>query len=120
MLTFVDNLQFRTVNNEFQTKLRKDVNRINQSNNIFVHADKTRNIYQMTPDSYDKLLLDNITQKYKTAEQKLTNEINSELNSIADTLDISDRIDPTANKPVFLTLKDRKENFKNSPKARDS
>ena len=63
MLNIVDNLKFRQVKNEFQSKLDKDVRDINASNRVFVHADKTRNIYQMKVDDYRKTLQDNITTK---------------------------------------------------------
>ena len=61
MLNIVDNFDFRQVKNEFQSKLDKDVRDINASNRVFVHADKTRNIYQMKVDDYRKTLQDNIT-----------------------------------------------------------
>ena len=71
-----------------------------------------------TPENYDKVLTNNITQKYKLADTKVTDEIEEEFNAIAETLDISERIDTTTNRPAFITLKDHKDNFKNNPKAR--
>ena len=72
----------------------------------------------MEPNEYEKLLKDNITQKYKIASPDTLGEINNEFNIIADALEISERIENTTPKSAFLTLKDHKENFSTNPKAR--
>ena len=56
---------------DFQSKLKEDLNKINSSKEIFVDADKTRNMYNMDPEAYDKLLTNNITQKYKKGNLNL-------------------------------------------------
>ena len=85
---------------------------------VFVHADKTRNVYLMSPHDYEKLLNENITNKYKTAPNAVINDIAEECESIAEQLDISDRVDCTTTKPAFVTLKDHKENFRSKPQVR--
>ena len=59
LLSIVDGLEFRKTGNKFQKKLSEDVKRINGSNKVLVHADKTRNIYLMSPREYEKLLNEN-------------------------------------------------------------
>ena len=76
--------------------------RINGSDKVFVHADKTRNVYLMSPHDYEKLLNENITNKYKTAPNTVINDIAEECESIAEQLDISDRVDCTTTKPAFF------------------
>ena len=56
----VENIEFRKVNNEFQSTLKDDAKKINSSAEIYVAADKSRNVYKMKPKDYDKLLTDNI------------------------------------------------------------
>ena len=104
-------VEFRQVNCQFQSTLSEDVKRINSSNKLLVEADKTRNMYEMKPDTYRKLLQDNITQKYKTADTDTVKDIETEFNNIAERLNISERINKTAHKPAFISLKDHKENF---------
>jgi hypothetical protein len=72
----------------------------------------------MDHDKYKKLLTDNITQKYKTANPSTVDDINNDFDVIADALNISERINKTATKQAFVTLKDHKENFQNNPKCR--
>ena len=50
------------------------------SKNIIAFADKTNNFYELEPDRYKKLLLENITKDYKKADNKTIEEINDEAN----------------------------------------
>lgn len=111
LLNMVENIEFRQVKSDFQAKLKEDLNKINSSNKMFVEADKTRNMYQVDTQTYNKLMADNITKNYKAANIKTVDEIESEFNNIADELNIGDRINPTERKHAFISLKDHKENF---------
>ena len=59
--------QFINQKNTFQQKLKTDINEIKNSTKnppkIFVFADKTSNIYKMTPQEHKKLLKENVTKK---------------------------------------------------------
>ena len=81
---------------------------------MFVKANKTRNMYQVDTQTYNKLMGDNITKNYKTANAKTVDEIESELNSIADGLNIGDRINPTEHRHAFVSLKDHKKKINTS------
>lgn len=118
LLHMVENIQFRNCNDPFQSKLRRDLKTINSSNEILVSADKTRNIYKMSTDNYRKLLNENITQKYKRADDRTVTNINNKLITIAKELQIDDRISPMEEKQAFITLKDHKDNFNNNPTCR--
>ena len=76
---------------------------------------KTRNIYEMKPAAYSKLLTENVTNIYKHAEEGTVNAINDELMQLVSELDISGRVDRKSKNPAFITLKDRKPNFENHP-----
>ena len=49
-------IKFKTTKNNFQLKLKEDVNKIRKSKNVFVFADKTNNLYEMTYEKYQELL----------------------------------------------------------------
>ena len=111
----VENIEFQKVDNQFQSQL-KSVLDSNTSDKVFVKADKTRNIYKMECNPYDKLLTENITQKYKRAKDEFVDEIDAQSNRISDKLGIGDRINKTAECKSFITLKDHKGNFEGNAK----
>ena len=59
-------IQFTTHLNEFQKQLHWDVKEITNSTYVFVSAEKNPNIDHVTGDECRKLLIDNITNSYKT------------------------------------------------------
>lgn len=111
LLKMVETIQFRKTTNEFQQRLRKDVERIRQSKDVIVPADKTRNLYAVRKDQYEKLLQNNITKNYKTAEPQTYIDINREAQGVAQDLELSDRIECMAKRGAYITLKDHKNNF---------
>ena len=50
LLEMLENIKFRHVSNSFQSKLRKDIKKINSSTKAIIFADKTRNLYEMEKD----------------------------------------------------------------------
>ena len=46
VLKIIENMKFRDTKNNFQETLASDLKKINTSENMFVFADKTRNIYE--------------------------------------------------------------------------
>ena len=85
---------------------------------VFTFADKSRNIYQLEKQQYEKLLRENITSKYKLAPVDSVSNINRELKLIASRLGIGDRLETMNKTNAFITLKDHKENFENNHKCR--
>ena len=65
LLSMIKTVKFRKVNDSFQSRLKADINKINNSSNVFVFADKTSNVYEMKPDDYKKILKENITKTYQ-------------------------------------------------------
>ena len=117
MVKLIGNIQFRKPSDSFQRSLQKDAEYIRGSQDIFVPAEKTKNIYRMGRVQYEQLLQDNITRHYKTAEEDAYDKINKEVEIIANRLDIADRVDVMARRKSFITLKDHKENFENTVNA---
>lgn len=113
LLGIVQNVKFRSVHNPFQSTLKYQYIYIS-TDQLLVHAHKTRNLYKMNIAKYNKLLTENITHKYKTADDTTARNIETEFYDIANELDIGDRIDGTTQEPAFITLKNHKENFENN------
>ena len=95
-----------------------DIAKIKSSNNLFVFADKTRNIYELDKPSYQKLYTENITKTYKKSDITQYNSINTEAKIIAENLGIDDRLERLAMNAAFITIKDHKDNFVNNSQCR--
>ena len=67
----ISNVQFRRVKNDFQNRLKNDIRSVKSSKEVYVFADKTRNIYEMENAHYEKLLTDNTTKTYKQSNNNL-------------------------------------------------
>ena len=112
MLKMVQNVRFRgSGSDDFQKTLRKDAQRIRRSNDVFVPADKSRNLYKVKREQYEKLLQENVTKHYKVAPENSFDDVNVEAKSIAKDLGIAGRVETMARKRAFITFKDHKENF---------
>ena len=118
LLKLIESVKFRPVNTTFQKKLNRDAKRIKNEKNILVPADKTNNYYTVTPQQYKKLMKDNVTAAYTRSDKHVMDKINQEAQTIANTLELADRIDVIAEKAAYITLKDHKDNFRNNPTCR--
>ena len=72
----------------------------------------------MEATKYNQLPHDNITKTYKKAEYNQLNKIDVKAKRITEKLRIDDRVETTATKEAFITLKDHKDNFENKPTCR--
>ena len=90
----VENVKFDRNKNKskFQTQLHNELKEVKKSKNLIIPADKTSNMYEVTPERYNKLMKDNITKQYKKANKKVVENINKEAKKITKKLDISDRV----------------------------
>ena len=93
LMMMIKNIQFKNINNDFQTKLRNDISDIQKSEKVLMPADKSRNIYKVERADCKKLLHDNITRTYKKSDQRKINNINKDAKKIALVLDLEDRIE---------------------------
>ena len=92
--------------------------RIRQSEEILVKADKTENIYKMSAEDYEKKITEELSKDYKKIQREELNKVNMEAANIADKLGLSDRIEVFAEVNPFISLKDHKEDFNLRPKVR--
>lgn len=118
MLKMIQSVKFKQVNNPFLKKLKEDTDHIKNEPKLLIAADKTTNFYKLEPSTYNELLEKNITKSYKKALPETTQAIHKENKDIATKLGIDDRVDTTADKNAFITLKDHKPNFANKPTCR--
>ena len=118
MLKMVQSTKFTHVNNPFLIKLKNDTDHIKRDTKLLIAADKTTNFYKLEPSKYNDLPEQNITKSYKKAHPNTVRDIRTENKKIATKLGIDDRVDTTANKDAFITLKDHKPNFAYKPTCR--
>ena len=78
---------------------------------MFVSADKSRNIYKMEKDQYQKLLTENVTKTYKKSSIQKLNNINGIAKKIAQKLTLEDRIEVMQEDEAYITIKDHKDEF---------
>ena len=118
LLTMIGNIEFRVVNNDFQRKMKCDIQVIKECGKIIIPADKSSNSYEMEKEVYQKHLTDNITTAYKKTNQAKVKSIDVSNYKIAKKLGVDDRIEGLQNSEAYITVKDHKEDFPNNPKFR--
>ena len=105
--------------NNFQTDLRNKINSIKKSNKLVIFADKTNNLYKISPKNYNNLLTNNITKNYKKCDQNSVELINSRAQEILHKNNITNkRIPKLENSHAYITVKDHKDNFPATIKCR--
>ena len=107
----VNNIEFRNANNSFQAKLFSDIKRMKTNDNLLIQADKSRNIYLMSKDTYTKHLTENVTKTYKQCSRKKVKNINHNSKLIAQELSIDDRVEKILETEAYITIKDHKKGF---------
>ena len=65
--------------------------------------------------AYNGLLQKNITKTYKKVSLNTATSIKLEAKEITRRLDLNDRVNTTAKREAFITLKNHKPNFANNP-----
>lgn len=104
-------IEFRPVRNEFQNNLSEQIKKIHASKDIIVKGDKSRNLYSIPVQEYNKLLTDNITSEYKKTNSNQVMKINKEAAILAKKIELDDRVDQYIESNAFVTVKDHKPNF---------
>ena len=99
-------------------QLFNDVENIKKNPKLLIPVDKTNNLYELTTEEYNKLLIENISKTYKKTTVSAINAINNEAKAIAKDLNLDERIKKYHQNQSFITLKDHKENFQNNLKCR--
>ena len=111
LLRMVESVEFKRTTDSFQRRLEDDIAHIRESSDIFVAADKTRTMYAVNKDRYEKMMHDNVTKNYKQAPEETYDDISVEARNIANARGLDERMDCMAKKDADVTLKDNKDNF---------
>ena len=111
LVKLVANIKYRPHANDFQKKLKEDCNRIKQSKEVIVNADKTSNMYGIPVETYKTHLRNNITKDYKKSSNNKVNQTNKEAAQIAKKLNVAEKAEILSDSPCFITIKDHKPNF---------
>ena len=72
----------------------------------------------MDTSTYNNLLHKSSIKIYKKISAETVSSIEEHSKCIADRMNLGDRINTTAEREAFITLKDRKPNFQNNPTCR--
>ena len=85
---------------------------------MFVFADKSRSLYQMSSERYKNLVHGNITKTYQKAAVNTKRNVDKESKRFAKSINLDDKMEWYSDQNTFITLKDHKENFRNNTKCR--
>ena len=109
---------FNKCTNKHQEVLKRTITRINDTKELIVAADKTRNFYKVKPEQYVKMRQEDITKEYKRAERIQVDEVNAGAAKIAENLQLDDRMRIYQENEAFITIKDHKDQFPSVVKRR--
>ena len=119
MLELCRDIQFdNSYNNSLQQKLKEDRTMIENSNKIFISADKTTNFFKTSVECYEEIMTRNITKCYKKSDPNRIKNVTKEQKEIVHQLDIDNRVFKTSQRESYVTLKDHKQGYENSPTFR--
>ena len=76
LVELIRNIKFRKNRNTFQKKLDKeDMKLIKESNKTMTSADKTSNMYLLTQEQHDQLIINSMISLYKKANKNIKNKL---------------------------------------------
>ena len=76
-------------------------------------ADKTSNMYRLTKEQYDQLIMNSVTSYYK--KESIKKQINMVGKNLMRDKEVIKRMETNEEGNSFMTIKDHKENFDNHP-----
>ena len=100
----IENIKFRNYSDKFINMVEEDKKRIRTSQCVFIPADKTRNMDEMSAPAYNKLVAENVAKTYKLqmqAPQKHQHRTQGHRLPSKNAM----RIEPMAETPAFISLK---------------
>ena len=71
LINIAANIDFRRTSDDFQKKMKKDIQDIRKSNKTLTPADKTSNYYRLSKEEYNTLKHNAITNTYKKGSEKI-------------------------------------------------
>ena len=115
LVELIRNIKFRKIRNTFQEKLKEDIKLIKDSHKTMTFADKTSNMYRLTKEQYDQLIMNSITSTYRKANSNIKKQINKAGKNLMRDKEVIKRTETKKEGNSFMTIKDHKENLDNHP-----
>ena len=100
------------------SKSRIVIERIRKSRKFWVRSDKSNNIYQVSPQEYEQILNDKITESYKLDHSDTITQINRDTVKFAQKVNMIDRLGKLEEKSAYILFKDHKKNFPDKKQTR--
>ena len=113
LVSLIKNVEFweNSNSNEFLRDLSNNIKNMKNLNEVIVSADKTRNLYKVDKQDYQKLLKENITKEYQKSSETALEQTNYKASKIACDLGLGNRMVIYTKPDCFITIKDHKESF---------
>ena len=111
----IRNTKFKKIRNNFQEKLKDNIKSIKKSNKTMKSADKTSNMYRLTIEQYEQLIMNSIASTYKKANKNIKKHINMAKKNLIRDQEVIKRIKTNKETNSFITIKDHKKNLDNHP-----
>ena len=111
----IRNTKFKKIRNNFQEKLNDNIKSIKKSNKTMTSADKTSNMYRLTIEQYEQLIMNSIASTYKKANKNIKKHINMAKKNLIRDQEVIKRIKTNKETNSFITIKDHKKNLDNHP-----
>ena len=92
LYNMVQSIEFKSVRNNFQSTLSKELNKIRSSRNLLVFADKTTNLYEMPPNQCKTLQNNKITKMYCKTDSNSKQNIDKEAKKLSKELNLEGKM----------------------------
>ena len=112
MYNMIKNIEFQSVRNIFQSKLKEDLKKVKPSGKIMVFASKTADMCKTSKEQCAKLINDNVIKMYQKLTASTKKKINKETKHLNKKLKQEKKMVQNSDQSAYVTLKDHKENFK--------
>ena len=116
LASLIQGTKFKKTINTFQQVLKNDIRNISSSKDIIVAADKTRNMYIMSQDKYDKLASNRNTQNNRKGENNISYAMATECKNLSRKHNIENHLHYA--KSCDHQINGHKENLTNDNKCR--
>ena len=93
MMKMIKDIVFRKIKCAFQTKLMSDIKNIHESNELLIPAGKSKNLYIIHKDNYNRYVRDNATKISKRSTTNRVTNMNYESKLLVEKLAVDDTIE---------------------------
>ena len=106
LILLAKNLQFKKESNDFQKRLKSDMKAMQESGKTLTPADKTTNMYRLSPEIYSRFKHNAVTSTYKKASTKIKDNVEKSSVKLVKKYGVLERMSKTGSNQCFTTLKD--------------